>query len=97
MKSVLIVHNQVLGIELLRLLDELKIRGFTQWTTVQGRGSETGEPRMGTHTWPELNGALLCVAHDELAKELLARIRKMDEAAPEQGLRAFAWTVDEAI
>lgn len=95
MKSVLIVHNQVLGTELLRMLDELKIRGFTQWNTVQGRGGNDGDPRMGTHTWPELNGALLCVVEDDVSQQLLARIREMDEAAPEQGLRAFAWTIDE--
>lgn len=95
MKSILIVHNQVLSDDLIRMLDSLEIRGFTQWSTVQGRGSETGEPRMGSHTWPELNGAMLCVVDDDAAKRLLARIREMDEAAPEQGLRAFVWSVDE--
>src|SRR5690625_7578308 len=95
MKSVLIVHNQVLGTELLRMLDELKIRGFTQWNTVQGRGGNDGDPRIGTHAWPELNGALLCAADDDVSPQPLTRIRDMDEAAPEQGPRAVAWTIGE--
>lgn len=97
MKSIFIVHNQVLTEEVLRLLDELQVRGFTQWTSVQGRGSETGEPRMGSHTWPELNGALLCVVDDDKAQALTSRLRKLNATQPEQGLRAFVWEAEAAV
>lgn len=91
MKAVLITFNLAWTDELYALLDDMKIRGFTQWSDVRGRGTRDGEPRMGTHTWPSLNGALLCVVEEEKVSELVIRLRSMDETAPEQGLKAFVW------
>ena len=55
MKSVFIVFNQANTERVEYMLDELKISGFTFFEQVQGRGSRTGEPHRGTHTWPEMN------------------------------------------
>ena len=66
MKAVFIVYNQALTEKVEYMLDRLEIRGFTQWVDVCGRGSETGEPRMGTHTWPEMNSATLSMVEDGL-------------------------------
>ncbi|MFU8803933.1 MAG: PG0541 family transporter-associated protein [Bradymonadaceae bacterium] len=95
MKSIMIVYNQILDEELLDLLDSLSIRGFTRWNDVQGRGTRTGDPHMGTHTWPSLNGAMICVVEDDQVEGLLEAIKDMD--ADERGLRAFVWHVEEAI
>ena len=97
MKSVFIAYNQILSDELLELLDELEIRGFTRWTGVQGRGSEAGDPHMGSHTWPALNGALLCVLPDDRVPPLLEALRTLDDAAERHGLRAFVWSVEASV
>jgi nitrogen regulatory protein PII len=97
MKSIFLVFNQVLSADVIQLLDDLEIRGFTRWTSVHGRGSETGEPRMGSHTWPELNDAMLCVVEDRLVPAVLERVRELDAKAPEQGLRAFVWNVEQVF
>ena len=55
MKCVFIVYNQANTERVEYMLDELGIRGFTFFEQVQGRGSRDGEPRRGTHTWPEMN------------------------------------------
>ena len=47
-KAVFITYNQALTERVAFLLDQLQIKGFTQWPLVNGAGTETGEPRMGS-------------------------------------------------
>ena len=89
--------NQSMYDEVLNIMEELGIRGFTGWEELIGRGSNEGEPHLGNHAWPSMNSALISVAEDEKAAEFLARLRKLDEENQEQGLRAFAWEVTSMI
>lgn len=93
MKAVFIAHNMALTDRVDYLLDQMGIKGFTQWTSISGRGSETGQPHMGTHTWPEMNNAVLAVVPDEKVADMLKYIKKMDEINKEVGIRAFVWDV----
>ena len=61
MKAVFIVFNQANTERVEYMLDVLKISGFTMFEQVQGRGTNGGEPRRGTHTWPEMNSAVMTV------------------------------------
>ncbi len=97
MKAVFVVFNQANTERVEYLLDTMGIRGYTWWTDVQGRGTNTGEPRMGTHTWPEMNSAVLTIIPDDLVESLLANIRKMDEINLEVGVRAFVWEISETV
>ena len=78
MKCVFIVYNQANTERVEYMLDELGIRGFTFFEQVQGRGSRDGEPRRGTHTWPEMNSAMMTVVEDDRVDELLQTVRKLD-------------------
>lgn len=93
MKSVFIVYNQAHTEKVEYLLDHLQLRGYTQWVDMKGRGSETGVPRMGTHTWPEVNSASMVVVEDHQVESLLEGVRKIDELNKEVGIRAFAWDI----
>ncbi len=97
MKAVFIVYNQALTERVDELLNHIGARGFTQWQDVMGRGSEKGEPHMGTHTWPALNSAILSVVDDDKAEELLAGVDKLNQAAEAQGIRAFLWNVEKSV
>ena len=97
MKAVFIVFNQANTERVEYMLDRLEIRGYTWWGDVMGRGSETGEPRMGTHTWPELNSAVLTVVPDEKVDVLLEKVKKMDEINKEVGVRAFVWEILKSV
>jgi nitrogen regulatory protein PII len=97
MKAVFIAFNQANTERVEYMFDHLGIRGFTWWTNVQGRGSETGEPRMGTHTWPEMNSAVLTIVDDSLVDTLLENVRKMDEINKEVGIRAFVWDITKTV
>ena len=97
MKAVMIIHNQAQAERVEYMLDRLKINGFSKWENVLGRGSSTGEPRMGTHTWPEMNSSVLAVFEDEKVKDLLGAVKKLDAVNEEVGIRAFVWEVLESV
>jgi len=97
MKSVFIVFNQAFTSRVEYLLDELGIRGYTFFEEVQGRGSESGEPRRGTHTWPEMNSAVITVVADEMVPELLRTVKKLDARNKEVGIRAFVWNIEQSV
>lgn len=97
MKAVFIVYNQANTERVEYMLDRLGIKGFTYWEDVQGRGSVDGEPRRGTHTWPEMNSAIITVVEDEIVPELLSRIKRLDNRNKEVGVRAFVWNVEATV
>ena len=108
MKSVMIVFNQASTERVEYMLDTLGISGFTFWENVQGRGSGSfgrnddsqrrpGMPHRGTHTWPEMNNALLTVVDDEQVAPLLHAVRQLDKRNEEVGVRAFVWNVEQAV
>ena len=97
MKSVFIVFNQAFTTRVEFMLDELGVRGFTFFEQVQGRGSVDGEPRRGTHTWPEMNSAVMAVVPDEKVDELLLTVRKLDARNQTVGVRAFVWNIEQCV
>ena len=96
MKAIFMVFNQAHTERVEFMLDRLGIRGFTWWTEVHGRGTNTGQPHMGTHTWPELNSAVMTIVQDEQVDELLEKVKKLDEINKEVGIRAFVWDILQA-
>lgn len=97
MKSVLIVYNQANNERVEFMLDQLEIRGFSFFENVQGRGHKEGVPHRGTHTWPELNNAIITVVPDEKVESLLESVKKLDKRNPEVGIRAFVWNIEQMV
>jgi len=97
MKSVFIVFKQANTERVEYMLDRLEIRGFTFWENVQGCGSVDGQPRRGTHTWPEMNSAVMTIVPDEKVPELLKVIHKLDNRNKEIGVKAFVWNIEHVV
>lgn len=97
LKSVMIVYNQANTERVEFLLDELGVRGFTFFENVQGRGTVNGDPRRGTHAWPEMNSAMLCVVDESKVEPLLEGVQKLDLRNKEVGVKAFVWTIDQMV
>ena len=95
MKAIFIVYNQAHTEKVEYMFEHQNIRGFTRWTNLTGRGSATGDPHMGTHTWPEQNTARLTIVEDEMVDTILETVRKMDEMNKDVGIRAFVWNVEK--
>lgn len=97
MKAVLIVFNQANTERVEYMFDILEIRGYTWFQDVKGRGTENGEPRMGTHTWPEMNSAAIAIISDDKVEPLLDAVKKLDNINLEVGVRAFVWNIEKTV
>ncbi len=97
MKAVFIAYNQAHEEDVLSAMRQLDIKGYTGWPSVIGAGHKGGEPHLGSHAWPTLNGAMLTVVDDHKVDDLLNRLRAIDSESPQLGLRAFSWTVDQVL
>lgn len=95
MKAVLISYNQALTERVDYILEQLKITGYTQWPQVNGAGTNGGEPRKGTHTWPEMNSAILTIVEDDIVPLILKYVEKLDHVNQENGIRAFVWNITD--
>ncbi len=97
MKAVMIIFNQANTERVEYMLDKLNIRGFSWFSNVKGRGSETGEPRMGSHTWPEMNEAVITIVNEDQVDIILDKVKKLDEINFEVGVRAFVWDIVRSL
>ena len=97
MKSIFIAYDQAHHEKIVDILTRSNCRGYTSFGTVQGRGSETGEPHLGTHAWPSLASAIITMVEDDKVDMLLKRLRHLDEERPLLGLRAFVWSIEQSI
>ena len=89
----MIVFNQANTGRVEYMLDVLGIKGFTFFEQVQGRGTNGGEARRGTHAWPEMNSCVIAVVEEEQVAPLLESVKKLDLRNEEVGVRAFVWDI----
>jgi nitrogen regulatory protein PII len=97
MKSIFITFDQAYYEQILSILRGNNVRGFTSWAEVQGRGTKTGDPHLGTHAWPSLNSALITIVEDEKVKQVLNDLKALDQTSELMGLRAFVWNIEDMI
>lgn len=95
MKGIFLAYDQAYNMEVADALEKIGCRGFTMWQDIAGRGSETGEPHLGSHAWPTMNNAILAFVPDDKVEDILAAVKAMDEETPDLGLRAFVWNVEK--
>jgi len=93
MKAIMIIYNQAHTEKVEYMLDKLKIGGYSLWENVQGRGTKTGVPHLGTHAWPEINKSVLTIVDDNLVETVLEKVKKIDAVNEEVGIRAFVWEI----
>ena len=95
MKMIFLSYKESLDDEVMEITKKVGIKSFTRWNQVQDHG-ESGYPKMGTHIWPGYNSALMFVAEDSVAKDLMTEIRTYNEKTKYEGIKAMCWTLDEA-
>ena len=93
MKAIMIVYNQAHTEKVEYLLDRLDIKGYSLWENVQGRGTNSGVPHLGTHAWPEINKSVLAIVDDGIVDSVLENVKRIDAINDEVGIRAFVWDV----
>jgi nitrogen regulatory protein PII len=94
MKLVIICYNEAINDEVIELLDQAGVEGYTKWTKVQGKGKTSG-PHLITAIWPKANNALFTVLPEKNADEIFERIRELKSRVAKEGLKAFMWEIDD--
>jgi nitrogen regulatory protein PII len=97
MKAVMIIYNQANTEKVEYMLDKLGIKGYSLWENIQGRGTNTGVPHLGTHAWPEINKSVLTIVEEEKVEKILNTVKKIDAINEEVGIRAFVWDVLKTV
>lgn len=97
MQAILIAFDQAHYEHIIEVLEHCGCRGFTAWPQVTGRGTNGGEPHMGSHAWPSLSSAVITVVPDDRAPRIMQRLHELDQERPKLGLRAFQWAVTASI
>jgi len=97
MKAIMIIYNQAHSEKVEYLLDRLGVKGYSLWENVQGRGTNTGVPHLGTHAWPEINKSILAIVEDNIVDVVLNNVKKIDAINDEVGIRAFVWDVMKSV
>jgi nitrogen regulatory protein PII len=97
MKAIMIIYNQAHTEKIEYMLDKLGIKGYSLWENVQGRGSDTGVPHLGTHAWPEINKSVLTIVEDNQVDKVLEVVKKINAINEEVGIRAFVWDVLKSV
>ncbi len=97
MKAVFIPYNQAYKDRLIEIFDRMSIRGFTNWDSIQGRGTKKGEPHYGDHAWPTMNSAIITMIPDEKVDSLLEKIHELDILTEAQGIHAFVWNIEKMV
>jgi len=97
MKAIFITYNQALTEKVQSILDKMNVRGYTMFPTVWGRGTNEGEPRLGTHTWPEMNSATMTIVNEDVVDAVLEKVQKLDALNYEVGIKAFVWNIEKVV
>jgi nitrogen regulatory protein PII len=97
MKAIMIIYNQAHTEKIEYMLEKLGIKGYSLWENVQGSGSKSGVPHLGTHVWPEINKSLITIVDDELVDTVLEKVKKIDAINDEVGIRAFVWDILKTV
>ena len=97
MKAILVTYNQAYYEDIVRVLNDNGVKGYTEWDEIRGHGSDTGVPHLGSHAWPTLNNAIISIVEDDRVDGILKELHEHDVKAPELGLRAFVWQIEKMV
>jgi len=94
MKMVFITYNVAIETEVMEILKELAIEGFTRWPRVQGQGITSG-PHLDSHIWPVVNSALAIAVEGNKKDKLVEKIKELRQKLGKEGVKAFVLPIEE--
>jgi hypothetical protein len=96
-KALWIIYDMVLDDEIVKMLDEVGITGFTRWPRLTGRGPKSGA-RLDSHVWPGANAAVMTVQDDQAVSALMAKLQSLrNDVGAKTGVWAFTSPVIEKL
>ena len=97
MKSLFITFDISHKEAIINMLTHNSCRGYSFFDQVQGRGSKTGDPHLGSHAWPSMCSGIITMVDDKRVDAILKELKALDEDFELLGLRAFVWNIEQSI
>lgn len=94
MKLILVAYNEALDDQVLALLREHNVQGYTKWVKTYGKGVAS-EPHLGSAVWPKANNVMAVVTDDETSRAILEGIRELRRHLSREGIKAFVLPCEE--
>ncbi len=94
MKMVMISYNSAIESEVSELLENCRVKNFTRWNKVQGKGKMSGA-HLGTDVWPGENSVIFVAVEDEKVNNLLSYMKRLRPKLGKEGIKAFVWNLEE--
>lgn len=96
MKAVMMIFAPALEEEVMEALKKIGVKKYSKIPYMHGVGGHS-EPHLDTQVWPGSNEALLIMTDEGTKTKLLIEAANIKKGSPEEGMKAFVWTVEEEI
>lgn len=95
-KMVMVVYNEALDDEIMEVLNRCASKSYTKVAGVFGKGNTSGT-HLGNDTWPGRNNILYVASEEKQAEQLLCEVRQLRKSLGKEGIKAFMFSIEEAI
>ena len=93
MKMIMITYNHAIDDEVIEMIKKVNVSGYTKIEGATGEGS--GEPHLGTNTWPSTNNVIFTAVTEKQMKDIKTAGREIKEKFPKEGMSFFALGMTE--
>lgn len=94
LKMVMICYNEAIDDEVMEILENCVMKNYTKIVSVFGKGASSGT-HLGNDIWPGRNNILYVACDDAQAKKMLGCVRELRKTLASEGIKAFAWNLEE--
>lgn len=94
MKMVMVTYNEAIDAEIKELLASCGLKNYTQLTSAFGQGDASGA-HFGSDIWPGRNNIVYVACRPDEAQALMAGVRRLRKEMGAEGVKAFAWLLEE--
>lgn len=91
---VMIAYNEAIDDEVMEVLEDCALKNYTKTKGVFGRGVTSGT-HLGGDIWPGRNNILYAACQENEAKQLISCVKELRKKLGKEGIKAFAWSLDE--
>ena len=92
MKKIEIIANLSVEEDIMNMLEEAGVKGFTKIPVVHGTGRTN--PKMGDSVWPEENFMLIIYTDEYMVPTIKSRVKELKEKFHNEGIKYYAVEVE---
>ncbi len=96
MKMLLVIYDVDFDEDVMQMLDNLPLAGYTKWDRVLGKGKRS-EPKLDDAVWPGFNNAVVIVADDEIENDVFSALNGLFDRLGSKGFAVFELPVMRVI